>query len=328
MAWHRKRAAAAALLTLGVMGGHAWLLAPALLRSMAPTALPEHRGRGPIALRVVSPPPAASPPPVGLAPVAALPQPQPVLHAAQQDSDAALPPAAPVAAAALPPTAVADDAGLATLQQPLPAYATADIPPVTLNYEVRRGELHGTGRLQWTASVDDYTLSLQADVPGRPGIDWLSRGGFDAAGLAPVRMVERRRGRETSAVNFQRNRGVVSYSASGAVHALADGMQDRLSWIVQLAAVLGARPRALRTGEELSFWVVGTRSSPEPWTFRVMSAEPLHLRREPSRPYDTRVDVWPHAAAHHLPVLLQMVTVPGGELTAWHWTGATGEESR
>ena len=41
-------------------------------------------------------------------------------------------------------------------------------------------------------------------------------------------------------------------------------------------------------------------------------AEALRLRREPTRPYDTRVEVWLDPARQHLPVRVRFTTLPGG----------------
>lgn len=39
--------------------------------------------------------------------------------------------------------------------------------------------------------------------------------------------------------------------------------------------------------------------------------------REPSRPYDQRVEVWLDPARAHLPVQLRLTLVPGERLTEW-----------
>ena len=55
------------------------------------------------------------------------------------------------------------------------------------------------------------------------------------------------------------------------------------------------------------------------WDTRRWSCRParwlgaLQLRREPTRPYDTRVEVWLDPARQHLPVRAVFTTLPGGE---------------
>jgi hypothetical protein len=38
----------------------------------------------------------------------------------------------------------------------------------------------------------------------------------------------------------------------------------------------------------------------------------LQLKREPSRPYDTRIEVWLDPARQHLPVRARFTVLPGG----------------
>jgi hypothetical protein len=146
----------------------------------------------------------------------------------------------------------------------------------------------------------------------------------DDAGLAPLRYAESRRGRELRAANFQRDSGRVTFSGPQLEYPLVPGMQDRLSWLIQLPAVLQANPALAQPGEQVQLAVVGTRGDTEVWTFTVQSRGPLalpegsvpdavHLLREPRRPYDTQVQVWLDPARQHLPV------------QAWLRVRATGE---
>ena len=207
----------------------------------------------------------------------------------------------------------------------VPVYATRVPPAATLLYELRRAGFTGTAQLDWQPSGDRYRLSLQG-LPGAaapkdpqlrqrpdPALAWLSQGGFDHAGLAPLRYTESRRGRELRAANFQRDSGRVTFSGPSIEHALVPGGQDRLSWMLQLAAVMAANPALAAPGTQVSMWVVGTRGDAEVWTFTVQGTGPLdlpdgpveqaiHLLREPRRPYDTQAQVWLDPARHHLPV--------------------------
>jgi hypothetical protein len=74
----------------------------------------------------------------------------------------------------------------------------------------------------------------------------------------------------------------------------------------------------------VTLFVVGTRGDAEPWRFEVLGNEPLRLpagevpqalrlKREPTRPYDTRVEVWLDPARQHLPVRVVFTTLPGGQ---------------
>ena len=201
----------------------------------------------------------------------------------------------------------ADPGGLAA-----PVYATRRPPPLTLQFELRRGAATGQAELDWRPDAEHYRLTLQGRVSGAPPIGWVSLGGFDSAGLAPLRYTESRRGRELRAANFQRDNGRVTFSGPSIEYPLVPGGQDRLSWMVQLAAVMAANPALAETEALVSIWVVGTRGDAEGWTFTVQGRAALelpigrvddtvHLKREPRRPYDTQVQVWLDPARHFLP---------------------------
>jgi Protein of unknown function (DUF3108) len=200
-----------------------------------------------------------------------------------------------------------DPGGLA-----VPVYATQRPPPRVLQFELHRGTAVGQASMQWQPEEAQYRLRLQGQVAGAPAIDWSSQGGYDDAGLAPLRYTESRRGREVRAANFQRDNARVTFSGPGIEHPLVPGGQDRLSWMVQLAAVMAANPALAEPEAQVSIWVVGSRGDADVWTFTVQGRaaldlpigrveDTLHLVREPRRPYDTQVQVWLDPARHFLP---------------------------
>ncbi|GMV75509.1 MAG: hypothetical protein AMXMBFR78_24590 [Rubrivivax sp.] len=208
--------------------------------------------------------------------------------------------AAPPAAASAPPT-----------------YRTRIPPSAVLRYDLRRGALGGEGELRWQHDDGRYELQLQGSVLGLSLLSQSSRGGFDAAGLAPERFLDRRRGREQRAANFQRERGLITYSGDAAQHPLLAGAQDRLSWMVQLAAIVDADPARWQPGTQVEMAVTGSRGDSDVWTFTVSGREAvelaggrpieaLALAREPRKPHDTSVQVWLDPARHHLPVRLRL----------------------
>ena len=228
-------------------------------------------------------------------PVPAAPDSSP---AAQQASEPELPPVEP-----------SPDPG----GQNVPVYETQLPPPQTLVFDLRRGSASGRAELDWQPSGAHYQLSMQGHAVGAPQLAWTSMGGLDSAGLAPLRYTESRRGRELRAVNFQRDAGRVTFSGPQIEHPLVAGGQDRLSWMVQLAAVMAANPALAQPQAQVSLWVVGTRGDADVWTFTVQEPTALdlpagrvdnaiHLVREPRRPYDTQVHVWLDPTRHHLPV--------------------------
>jgi hypothetical protein len=206
----------------------------------------------------------------------------------------------------------------------VPVYATQLPNAALLRYESRRGLSGGLAELAWRRSADGYQLSLQGQALGAPLSSWASVGGLDAAGLAPLRYTESRKGRELRAVNFQRDTGRVTFSGPQTEYPLLPGMQDRLSWMLQLPAILQANPALAQPGAQVQLAVVGARGDAEVWTFAVQArvaldlpagvvVDAVHLLREPRRPYDTQVQVWLDPARQHLPV------------QAWLRIRATGE---
>ena len=197
--------------------------------------------------------------------------------------------------------------------QNVPIYETRLPPAQTLVFDLRRGQASGRAELDWLPSGATYQLTLQGHAVGTPPLSWTSLGGLDPTGLAPLRFTESRRGRELRAVNFQRDAGRVTFSGPPIEYPLVPGGQDRLSWMVQLAAVMAANPGLAQAQSQVSIWVVGTRGDADVWTFTVQDRAALdlplgrventiHLVREPRRPYDTQVQVWLDPARHHLPV--------------------------
>ena len=88
---------------------------------------------------------------------------------------------------------------------------------------------------------DRYRLTLERSGQAALGSD--SQGRLGAAGLAPERYVESRRGREQRAVNFQHEAGRITFSGPQLQYPLLPGAQDRLSWICLLYTSPSPRDR-------------------------------------------------------------------------------------
>jgi hypothetical protein len=228
---------------------------------------------------------------------------------------------------------------------PPPAGATPlpNTPPPSaeLTYAVHRGPVAGKGRLVWrinpasASAPASYSLSLDARLPVLGVIfSETSSGGFDAHGLAPTRHTERRLRRSERALSITRDTGgngsgMLSFSASTARLALLPGTQDRVSWLVQLAAVYGAaalpavgagaataRPAGLPAG--LNLPVASVNGDLRLWVFKLLPPTPeapglLHLERRPAPgDFDTTAEVWLDPARHAWPVRV-LLTESSGE---------------
>ena len=209
---------------------------------------------------------------------------------------------------------------------PLPAYAAHLPPPMTLHYSERQGGATSQALPRWQPAGDRYRLTLERSGQAALGSD--SQGRLGAAGLAPERYVESRRGREQRAVNFQHEAGRITFSGPQLQYPLLPGAQDRLSWMLQLPAVLEADATLRAPGDEVLIFVAGAGGDGQVWTFTVQGlhdleapagpmAGALHLRRAAARPYDTQVDVWLDPARHHLPVRMLMQFPPAAGGTDW-----------
>lgn len=322
---------------------HLWLLGrladpPRPPAGAAPEALPATptavrtiltpSSRAPPAPFTLAPPSASRQAAASPAPVAASPQPaQPAAPAARAEPDLVpvAPSASAVTATALLPDSEAPAVPHAAAPAPglpmpgvetLPSYAAALPPAFEARFRLRRGALAGRAELVFEPQGTDYHLTLQTTVLGREVGHLRSEGQHQADGLAPRRFVEGRRGRDQRAVNFQRDAAGgarISFSGPATELPLPPGVQDRLSWLLQLAAIVEADPALRQPGQEVAMWIVGPRGDADVWRFQVdgmgsldlgdgLAQPALALRREPRRPWDTEVRVWLDPQAHHLPL--------------------------
>jgi hypothetical protein len=225
-----------------------------------------------------------------------------------------------------------------------PALPLALPPPAAdLAYELRRGPLAGSGRLLWrpagSGASASYQLRLEARVPVLGLIfSETSSGGFDRLGLAPLRHTEKRLRKSERALSFTRDAsggGVLSFSASPARLPIPPGAQDRVSWLVQLSALVagaiqtaagGASPapgqaqallRRNWPAAGVAVPVASVHGDLRTWQFRLRPAEAadgglLRLeRRPPTGDYDTTAEVWLDPARHAWPVRLRLTEASG-----------------
>jgi hypothetical protein len=305
MAWDR---------VSGWLGAEAAPMRPPMqVRTLTPPALQPADVEAPAALRVAKPAPPVRQA-VSTAPTAvALPEPQAPEPVVVVNTDAVIVATALPAETALELTPIADIS-----QNDIPVYRTKLPPPMTLGYELTYGRWTGRGELLWRPTGTGYEARLEGRVAGMKIITLASQGGIDAAGLAPVRYTDQRRGRGEQAANFQRKAGKISFSGNTAEFPLLQGSQDRLSWMLQLAAIAQAEPKRVASGARIVLHVVGARGDADVWAFQVEGPEEVStpdgavktvkLLREPRKPHDTRVEVWLAPSLHYLPVRAKQTT--------------------
>lgn len=233
---------------------------------------------------------------------------------------------APAAAPPLPAaeTGSPDNAAPAAAESAPPTYPTRLPPAATLRYDLQRGRLGGTGELRWQPDGARYALRLDGSVVGLVVLVQASEGTLGPAGLDPLRFTDQRARRPMLAANFDRTAHRVTFSGAPQPAALLAGAQDRLSWMVQLAAIAAADPARGTADARTALQVVGARGDSSVWVFRSLGSEPvptragpveaLHFVREPRGPHDTGVEVWLDPARHHLPVRATMRNGADGEV--------------
>ncbi|MBT9500703.1 MAG: DUF3108 domain-containing protein [Burkholderiaceae bacterium] len=247
-----------------------------------------------VAVQVAPPPPAA-------------PRPAPAVEPAPA-------PARPVRSPVQTPAEPAETP--AVISQATPGHATRLAPAALLSYELRRGPAKGEALLSWRPSPERYEARLERWLDDRPLPAWVSRGGIDGAGLAPLRQTDERGGRARRATNFQREAGKISFSGSSQELPLPAGAQDRLSWMLQLAAIVAADPQAFAPGESVLLPVAARQGQLQTWRFVVQAPQTLELpvgrvesavflQRLPEGPYEPQIDIWLDPQRHFLPVRLR-----------------------
>jgi hypothetical protein len=218
--------------------------------------------------------------------------------------------AAPGADGAAEPVAVPATAPASTPLS-VPLYRS-DLPaPATLHYLLRRSWLSGEGQLRWTREAGGYTLTLEGSLAGLKALSQTSSGTVESWGLSPQRFTDQRTKGAHSAV-FQRDKASITFDAGPEEVPWVAGAQDRLSWMVQLPAIVRAEPARQAPGQSVALYVAGARGDAEVWTFRFVGLEEVRVPagklaaakwvREPRKPHDTSVEVWLASSVQHLPV--------------------------
>jgi hypothetical protein len=221
--------------------------------------------------------------------------------------------------------AIAAPPAAAPAERPSPTYRTRIPPAALVSYRMSRSGLSGTGELDWRPEAGGYSLRLEGRLPliGTL-ITQTSRGRFDAAGLAPERYTDRRLSRGEQAASFQRSAGLISFSGQSPDVPLTPGVQDRLSVMVQLAAIAAGWSKPPPVGTPFQVRVVGARGDANVWSLRFEGPQTvdtpegavaaLRFRREGDGPHDTRAEFWLDPARSHLPVRVRIADGSGDPL--------------
>lgn len=329
-------------LTVGVLAFHAWLLAPAHPEMKASDASPQ-----PFLVRATLVQPALAAPRVVAQAGASRPTDQVLPAAPAAPSTTKAPPAmssAVVGAAhAVPIAAIAPVASVASAApasspasapaaHPATAHAAAVAVPgsVRLQYKVQmhRGllTLDGHGELRWRHDGQSYEARLEFSAPFVRSRWQHSVGRITAQGLAPQRFADKARSEE--ATHFDREKDKLVFSSNRPDAPLMPGMQDRLSVMLQLAAMVAGDPARYPPATSITIPTAGTHDA-EPWVFMVEGQEQLQLpggrvpalklTRSPRKEYDVKVELWLAPGMDYVPVRLRL-TQPNGDSVDQQWS--------
>ncbi len=243
----------------------------------------------------------------------------PAATATATATPAASPPASPISPQATAPPGLP--------RAPLPTRIPPDFDQVL---KVRRGVQVGHGRWTWSVQAGRYHTHLQAHWGQRqeaaaPALNWSSHGALDEHGLAPERFITKPTRGGARAVNFQRDTGRVSYSGPTGQVALVAGAQDRLSWMVQLLALVQAHPQGQGLPPQVPLWVAGPQGDGADWWFSVRwhpDVQCWEFTRRAQRRYEVQVQAWVKAGPTARLIRLEMGP-EGGRQPDWLLEDAT-----
>ncbi len=205
-----------------------------------------------------------------------------------------------------------------------PAEATRFIAPESalLKYKVQ-GQAKGLNywagaELNWQQDGQNYEARLEVSAFLLGSRVQVSKGTLGPEGLMPTRFGDK--SRSELAAHFQRDKGIISFSANSPDAPLLKGAQDRLSVVLQISSLLAADPTRFPAGTMLSFQTVSQREA-EVWHFLVEKEELLDLpfgeinaikvNRKPRREFDQQIELWFAPTLGYLPVRLRITNANG-----------------
>jgi hypothetical protein len=235
-----------------------------------------------------------------------------------------------------PPPAVVNEivqvAAPAAPEPTLPVYKMAPPPSADLVLVVDRIDADGTkwvgeAAIGWHRAADQYNVKVEIGISmlvTRINLVVLtSTGTLGDAGLMPVKMTEKRRGRAETATHFNAADKKITFSASQASYPLQPGAQDKASIPLQLAAIARGDPSQLKG--EIAIQVAEDKDA-SVYRFVVVGEEDIdtrmgrmhtwHLSRPPlPGSYNSRLDIWLSPEHDWYPVKINNLEASGAVTT-------------
>jgi hypothetical protein len=188
------------------------------------------------------------------------------------------------------------------------------------------------GELLWQLSDTTYQARLSFGAFGQSRVQ-TSRGLIGPNGLAPERFSDKYR--SEVAAHFNQERGIVTFSANTPDAKLQTGAQDRLSILVQLAALVASAPDRYPPGTSLSVQTIGPREA-DVWLFTFGDVDQLELpggpvlaikvERKPRQMYDQKVELWLASNLSYLPARIR-ITDSNGDYFDRKWVSSHPADS-
>lgn len=196
----------------------------------------------------------------------------------------------------------------------------------------------GAATMTWHTDGSRYQASVEAGVSllvTRVNLLVLrSEGEIDDFGIAPTRVTEKRTRRAETATHFNRDKGTITFSASGRAFPLQAGAQDKATVPFQLAGI--GRGDVNQLGGDIDIQV-GDEKEATIFRFHLVGEDELdtklgklvtwHLTRPPKPgSYSSRLDIWLAPGMNWYPVQIRN-TEASGALTTQTVSNITITES-
>jgi len=208
------------------------------------------------------------------------------------------------------------------------AWASRYSVPASLNlkYEVSSNKFPFSlnAEMGWRQDGESYDARLAFGAFGLRRVQ-TSRGQITAEGLTPLRFSDKYR--SEVAAHFVREKGKVTFSANTPDAPLLAGAQDRLSVVLQLAAMMAGDPERFPVASTITLQIIGPRDA-DIWLFTLEEDETLNLPggqlatrklvRNPRREFDQRVELWLAPALGYLPARIR-ITEANGDYIDQKW---------
>lgn len=263
----------------------------------------------------------APPPPPPAAVLKPKPQPKPRPSALPEPQANPAPEPTPDPAPWTPPDlaeAVDPPSPIATLEVE-PEAAQVDIPPMQtrLVYDitglVKGRDIFAQGLFEWTVQNGRYDAVLEVRMVLLGSRTQTSVGRIGPQGLVPERFGERQR--SETATHFDHEGQRLRFSRNRPDAPLLPGTQDRLSVILQLAALMQARPQDFERGHTVGMPVASSRGVDD-WRWQVGDLETVelpkgnlvarHLKRPALHDRDNTLELWMAPELQHLPARIRI----------------------